>query len=100
MDYRLRLKLRSESTTVLKINMYPSVKKYRKKPVVIEAALYTGDNLEELIEWSDGNLDSDACVVTLEGIMQLKPGSYLALGTAGEYYPIFPEVMRQCYDQV
>lgn len=79
---------------------YPSVRQFRKKPVVINAAKFTGDNLEELIEWAGGNLDSDARVTTLEGVMQLNLGAYLAQGVKGEFYPIDAEIMQLTYDVV
>ena len=78
---------------------FPSVHKWRKKPV-IEAALYTGNNLAELIEWSDDNLDNKARVNTLEGTMKLNVGSYLAKGVKGEFYPIDPEIMKLTYEKI
>jgi hypothetical protein len=56
------------------------IAKYRKKPVVIEAVQYTGDNAEEIFEWMnktstcaayiDPDEDNSLMIITLEGEMQ------------------------------
>ena len=59
-------------------------KKYRKKPIVIEAKLLT-----ESIE-----------IETLEGIMVGNKGDYLIIGIKGEKYPCKPDVFNATYDEV
>ena len=58
--------------------------RYRKKPVVIEAAQIT-DSFE---------------VETLEGTHRGSPGDWLIRGIAGELYPCKPDIFEQTYDQM
>ena len=99
--------------------------KFRKKPVVIDAVLWTG-NLETFIlpDWFpkifEGNNtketmshgvinagtvwlpeDSGMLVIgTLEGSMTANAGDYIIKGIAGEIYPCKPEIFEQTYDLV
>jgi len=59
-------------------------KKYRKKPVVIEAAL----------------IDAPITVPTLEGDMQGNVGDYLIKGIEGELYPCKPGIFEKTYEAV
>jgi len=59
-------------------------KKFRKKPIVISAAL-----LDEPIE-----------IETLEGTMIGNIGDYLIRGISGEYYPCKPEIFNASYEPV
>lgn len=79
---------------------------YRKKPVVIEAIKWTGDNVKELTkfmgiphvsyEMPSGKLS----VVTLEGVMTAKKGDYIIKGIKGELYPCKPDIFAATYELV
>jgi hypothetical protein len=78
---------------------------YRKRPVIIEATQYTGDNAAELI----GIIGPERCtcsqegqlqIHTLEGIMAADRGDYIIRGVQGEYYPCKPDIFRQTYEKV
>jgi hypothetical protein len=82
------------------------VLKYRKKPVVIEAVQWTGDNLHEcgnfcpavLTEtyYADGNLT----IPTSEGRMTANTGDWIIKGIKGEFYPCKPDIFEATYDLV
>lgn len=79
------------------------VKKYRKKPVVISALKWTGDNIAEVLRFS-----SDCSIVksnelkikTLEGPMNASIGDYIIKGVKGEVYACKPDVFEMTYDSV
>ena len=60
------------------------VKKYRKKPIIVEAYSATE---EEYIE-------------TLEGTMKADKGDYVITGIRGERYPCKPDIFKQTYEEV
>ena len=86
--------------------------KYRKKPVVIDAVLYSGYNGDRLVfdevpEWftkaiGDYSLvfddsDKQLKVNTLEGEMIVSPGDYIIRGVKGEIYPCKPDIFEMTY---
>lgn len=87
---------------------------YRKKPVVIEAIQYTGNNGNELYIWSSSKvIESPICeptdnnpsgvyvqVKTLEGIMCGIVNDYIIKGVNGEFYPCKPDIFDKTYDIV
>jgi len=84
-------------------------KKYRKKPVVIEAIQFTGtgDSLEECAHFiGDENLagDPETCSVlgikTLEGVMIVSIGDWIIKGVKGEFYPCKPDIFEATYEPV
>lgn len=59
-------------------------KKYRKKPVVVEARLAeTGEVIE-----------------TKEGTLTASEGDLIIRGVQGEVYPIKPDIFRETYEPV
>ena len=84
---------------------------YRKKPVVIEAFKWTGDeNQTEDPEWiinairaSKVRIDYNPLsmkIVTLEGIMTATPGDFIIKGVQGEFYPCKPDIFEKTYEEV
>lgn len=80
---------------------------YKKKPVVIEAVRWTGDNFDELEKFAGkfvskgSNLVSDnntLFVHTLEGTMRAKSGDYIIMGIQGEFYPCDAEIFKKTYE--
>jgi hypothetical protein len=59
-------------------------KRYRKRPVVIQAALVT--------EPMD--------IETLEGVMHASPGDYLIIGVENERYPCKSSIFEATYELV
>lgn len=81
------------------------IKRYRKKPVEIEAVQWTGDNLAELRKM-DGFNSVHTCfggrlnIKTPEGMMFASVGDYIIKGVQGEFYPCKPEIFEQTYEEV
>ena len=85
--------------------------KYRKKPVVIDAIQWTGENLGQckiflgdsfagaLTEKRIGG-KRDLLVQTLEGKVMASKGDYLIRGIQGEYYPCKPDIFSATYEAV
>ena len=80
------------------------VKHYIKKPQLIEAIQFTGDNIEEIQAWSKQHLeeytDGTFGIPTLEGIMRADVNDYIIKGIKGEFYPCKPDIFILTYDQV
>ena len=75
--------------------------KYRKKPVVIEAVQWTGDNLNEIQRFykPDSILVGDEIHIhTLEGIMVANKGDWIIKGVKGEFYPCKPDIFEATYE--
>ena len=78
--------------------------KFRKKPVVIEAAQFDGYNVYQLKMMYpkqvgmivDGYLE----IHTLEGTMRASPGDWIIKGVHGEVYPCKPEIFKATYEAV
>jgi hypothetical protein len=87
---------------------------YRKKPVVIEAFKWTGDEeqTEDPLWITDAmrhgsvhfeNLYTESVkllINTLEGVMTANRGDYVIKGVKGEIYPCKPDIFEATYEQV
>jgi hypothetical protein len=87
------------------------VQQYRKKPVVIEAMIYTDNNGKEVAKWCDGRFiakavnstgvwDETLTIKTLEGVMKANVGDYIIKGVKGEFYPCKPDIFEATYEKV
>ena len=87
------------------------VKKYRKKPVVIEAIQFidTPERLEELSKFIDNqplrvdykNPNEPVLKLrTLEGEHIVSVGDYIIKGVKGEFYPCKPDIFERTYELV
>ena len=77
--------------------------KLRKKPVVIEAVQWIGNNLSEIQRFYRPNeiLIGDKIVIrTLEGTMTADKGDWILKGIKGEYYPCKPDIFAETYEKV
>ena len=97
-----------------------SIKRYRKKPVIIEAMKYIEDNFEEAIAFVGKenckvivnrvnrlSMDSNKkeaivtfFIKTLEGNMLVSNGDYIIKGVNGEFYPCKPDIFDKTYEEV
>lgn len=83
--------------------------KYRKKPVVINAAQFLGTT-ESVIEISglsdkeftvDYRVDPPVLKIdTLEGLMTATVGDWIIRGVHGEIYPCKPEIFEATHEEV
>ena len=93
------------------------VKKYRKKPVVIEAIRLAPDNFDAVCDFlgttpipehnPDYGVDENGTtnepylgvyIDTLEGTMLAKNGDYIIRGVKGEFYPCKPDIFAATYE--
>ena len=85
--------------------------KYRKKPIVIEAVQWTGENAEEVVKLSNGSRELEFCddfiedkpevkIKTLEGIMTANKGDWIIKGISNEFYPCRNDIFEKTYKPV
>ncbi len=77
------------------------VKKYKKKPVVVEAIQYTGDNVDAIVAFAGENCKWGNRIIIpdpLRGSLKAEPGDYIIKGVNGEFYPCAPEVFGATYE--
>lgn len=87
------------------------IETYIKKPIAVQAIIWTGDNEEEIMEF----VGAHCCVTTqhtingtvinliintLEGDHYASVGDYIVKGIKGEFYPVKPDIMKLTYDEV
>jgi len=77
----------------------------RKRPLVVDAYRYDGDNAVDIAHWAGQpnayiTLRGDLVIRTFEGDHKAEPGDYVMRGTRGEFYPIKPEVYDDVYEPV
>ena len=90
--------------------------KFRKKPVVVEAIKWTGDDLLELSNFigpiQEANsldqdfalyhaamlVDSELYISTLEGKYKASIGDWIIKGVKGEFYPCKPDIFEMTYE--
>ena len=85
------------------INISNMIKKYRKKPVTIEAIQWNGENLSEIDQFTRGkvkNHESVLIIPTLEGDMYASLNDYIIKGVNGEFYPCKPNIFAKAYEEV
>lgn len=74
---------------------------YRKKPVVIEAMQWTGNNRRDIFEfcpdaqWRD---NTGMEIYTLEGHLHASEHDWIIKGVKGEFYPCKPDIFEATYE--
>lgn len=91
-----------------------SAKKYRKKPVEIEAMQVLDDLQvhEAICRWAAKDIpqgkifpvvmsafDSHLIIHTLEGTMRANLGDFIIKGVQGEFYPCKPDIFEATYEE-
>ena len=76
---------------------------YRKKPVVVEAVQWTGENHAEMCDFIDPEVFEiiprvGLVIHTLEGDHHASPGDYIIKGVNGEFYPCKPDIFAKTYE--
>lgn len=83
--------------------------KFRKKPVVIDATQWHGDNWPEIAAFHRGDAFTttrrpdglrELNIATLEGTMVASPGDWIIRGVKGEVYPCKPDIFAATYEPV
>jgi hypothetical protein len=79
---------------------------YRKKPIVIEAIRFTGENRVEVNAFMGRETFKPEVKVigfmidTLEGVMEAKIGDWIIKGIQGEFYPCKSDIFDATYEVV
>ena len=88
------------------------VKNYMKKQVIIQAMEWTGENVEELEDFTedqdnekwfrefDEYGEQHLYIFTLEGSMKANIGDYIIKGIKGEFYPCKPDIFEMTYEDI
>ena len=81
------------------------MKKYRKKPVEVEAIqvgkIVVAQDILDFVGWDNMDVqDYTIYIVTLEGNMKVSPGDYIIKGVHGEFYPCKPDIFAKTYEEV
>ena len=86
------------------------VRKYRKKPIVVEAVQFNGSNQKDspvrkfcpTAVWELCPLDimPTLRIPTLEGEMIARVGDWIIKGVRGEFYPCKPDIFAATYEAV
>lgn len=82
------------------------IKEFRKKPVVISAIQWTGDNSYELEEFTEGEFELDVFGTAEvwdelhDTWVMVKDGQWVIKGVKGEFYPIDEEVLAETYEEI
>src|SRR5215469_12901472 len=81
--------------------------KFRKKPVVINAVRYDGNNIPEIFDFAGfDNVDlpsymsDELMITTLEGEHIASVGDWIIQGIKGEFYPCKPDIFEATYEEV
>ncbi len=84
--------------------------KFRKKPVIIEAVQWTGENFKEILDFmrpvvpnhrGDAYTLQHAIIIkTLEGEHIASLNDWIIKGVQGEFYPCKPDIFKQTYEPV
>ena len=79
---------------------------YRKKPVVIQAVQWTGENNIEILNFcsrcyiTSSGKTKDLIISTLEGDMSALTGDYIIKGVMGEFYSCRKDIFDMTYETV
>jgi hypothetical protein len=78
--------------------------RFHKKPVVIEAVRWTGDNYWDVVAPFLHGQDhfvsraDKVAIKTLEGTMDADVGDWIIKGVQGEFYPCKPDIFEATYE--
>ena len=84
------------------------MQKFVKKPVVVEALQYNGENIEAIENFvgkklstvMSSDVDVNLIIPTLEGDMTALKNDWIIKGVKGEFYPCKPDIFKQSYNIV
>ncbi|MDQ0344235.1 hypothetical protein J2S14_003076 [Lederbergia wuyishanensis] len=85
------------------------IKKYRKKPVIIEAIQFKGGNYNDIELFIGGQVHKGVneignvkqiIIETLEGAMTANIDDYIIKGVKGEFYPCKPDIFEATYEDM
>jgi hypothetical protein len=80
--------------------------RYVKKPIIIDAEKWTGNNLVDILNFCDKcylkptDGKEELTIATLEGPMRASINDYIIKGIQGEFYACKPDIFELTYDIV
>lgn len=77
-----------------------TAKKYVKKPIIISAMQWTGDNTQDILDWVPNSFHPAYPIIvipTMEGAMQASLHDFIIRGVRGEFYPCKPDIFYDTY---
>jgi hypothetical protein len=83
-----------------------TIKKYKKKPIAIQALQFDSDNVSDMINFIGDfpfeYIHEKSLIIlhTLEGEHNVRHGDYVIRGVYDEYYPIKPDIFKDTYEEV
>lgn len=80
-----------------------ALRRFRKKPVVIEAVQFDGTEEHAIALGLSVLRDVDYrayTIPTLEGRMKVRAGDWIITGVKGERYPCKPDIFEATYEEV
>ena len=78
------------------------INKFKKKPVIIEAVQFTGDNvglIKEFTNYNSSIYNGELIIHTFEGNMIASVGDWIIKGVKGEFYPCKPDIFEMTYEK-
>lgn len=80
------------------------IKNYRKKPVVIQAVQWTGNNWNEIQDFMSGQhpkkIGKTIRIPTLKGHIYASELDYIIKGVKDEFYPCKPDIFQSTYEPI
>ena len=79
--------------------------KFRKKPIIVDAIQWTGENIEEVKSFALGStceiiFNDDIYIDTLEGLMYVNINDWIIKGVKNELYPCKDDIFNITYELV
>ncbi len=78
--------------------------KFRKKPIVVEAIKYTGENATEISDFAHNGwvsfFNSKDTIQTLGGPFHLSVGDFVVKGVNGKFYLCKPDIFEKTYEEL
>lgn len=87
--------------------------KFRKKPIVIEAIQFNGENAYEVMDFAHRGcppefnsivrlapFEHQLVIRTMEGLMEAYKGDWIIKGIKGEFYPCKSDIFEATYEAV
>ena len=85
--------------------------KYKKKPVIVEAVQYTGNNFVDIVNWSklspkkdieeESNKDKNILnILKVDGLLTVQINDFIIKDEKNNFYPCKPDIFEQTYELV
>ncbi len=79
------------------------IRRYRKKPVIVEAIQYTPETQAECIASTNARTDrkrKGLLIDTLEGVRCVRHRAWIIKGVEGEFYPCTDAIFKKTYEEL